>query len=221
MPTFNHYLQLQSDYPLSALYHVRNFLKKLHKSEDHVPNLDIIDDFQTVIIGNSTVPLSSIGAIFHKLLDEIKEKRKELLMGIDLETIIKVPDTLFDEPGNLTPGFYFGDVQRNNLKRYEKTLAGIIFGDPRFQGKYAIVSEGVLELDQPMCRKFLEEVASIRSLLGSLLHVATSGPYRGTEYITTCIRNTVDGNTRNVKAVLGKLCLVSGYNKTSFAVSLS
>jgi hypothetical protein len=76
----------------------------------------------------------------------------------------------------------------------------------------------MLELNLPMCHKFLEEAASIRSMLGSLLHVATYGPYRGTEYVTTCIRNTANGNSRNVKAILGKLCLVSGYNKTSFAV---
>jgi hypothetical protein len=142
-------------------------------------------------------------------------------MGIDLEAIIDVPDTLFDEPGNLTPGFYFGDVSRNNLKQYEKTLAKIVFGNPRLREKYGTVtSEGLLELNQPMCRNFLTEAALIRSLLGSLLHVATSGPYRGTEYTTTCIRNTVDGNSRNVKAILGKLCLVSGYNKTSSAVGL-
>jgi hypothetical protein len=57
------------------------------------------------------VPLNSIGVIFHKLLNEIKQKRKELLMGIDLEEIVKVPDTILDEPNNSTPGFYFGDVQ--------------------------------------------------------------------------------------------------------------
>ena len=139
-------------------------------------------------------------------------------MGVDLETIIKVPDTLFDEPDKLTPGFYFGDVPRNNLKQYEKTLANIVFGNPQLQEKYGTVTSGVLDLNMPMCHKFLEEAALIKSLLGSLLHISTSGPYRGTEYITTCIRNTVDGNPRNVKAILGKLCFVSGYNKTSFVV---
>ena len=91
VPPYRPYLSLQSDYPLSTLYHVWNFLKKLHKAELHAPNLDIIDDFQTIIIGTSTMPLCSIGLIFHKLLDEIKDKRKELLMGIDLEAIVKVP----------------------------------------------------------------------------------------------------------------------------------
>lgn len=142
-------------------------------------------------------------------------------MGIDLEEMIKVPDTLLDEPGNITPGFYFGDVQENNLKQYERILPEVIFGHKKLGGKYGTVtSEGTLDLNQPMCYKFLEEAAIIRSMLGSLLHVSTAGPYRGTEYVTTCIRNTVHGNPRNVKAILGKLCLVSGYNKTSSAVSL-
>ena len=140
-------------------------------------------------------------------------------MGIDLETMIKVPGTLFDEPDNTTPGFYFGDVPRNNLKRYEKLLSEVIFGTPQLQQKYrTVTSGGLLELNRPRCYSFLQEAALIRSKLGSLLHIATAGPYRGTEYATTCIRNTVNGNSRNVKAVLGKLCLVSGYNKTSFAV---
>ena len=178
--------------------------------------MDISVDFQTLVIGNSVIPLSSIGVIFHKLLDEIKDRWKALLMGVDLEEMITVPDALLDEPDNLTPGFYFGDVPHNNLKQYEETLVKLIFGDPSLQGKYGTMTpQGVLELNQPACYEFLTEVASIRSALGSLLHISTPGPYRGTEYAATCIWNTVDGNIRNMKAVMGKLCLVSGYNKTS------
>jgi hypothetical protein len=220
-PTYRPYLSLQSDHPLSALYHSRNMLKKL--SKDHVPSdgLDIVDNFRTVIIGDSTIPLSSIGVIFHKLHNEIREGWKKLLMGFDLETVIEVPDTLYDQPDNLTPGFYFGDVPRNNLKRYERTLTELIFRDSRFQGKYgAVTSKGVLELNQSMCHKFLEEVVSIRSMLGTLLHISTPGPYRGTEYAATCVRNVAGGNCRNVKAIAGKLCLVSNYNKTSSVVSI-
>lgn len=182
--------------------------------------LDIVDDFKTVIIGNSIVPIESIGVIFHKLHDEVKDRWKELL-GVDLETLIEVPNTLFDEPDNLTPGFYFGDVPRNNLKEYEKILPKVLFGGPNFQGKYGTVTqEGVLELNHHMCHKFLEEVEEIRSIFGSLLHLATSGPYRGTEYAATRVRNTVGGNGRNVKAIIGKLCLVSDYNKTCAIVGL-
>ena len=148
-------------------------------------------------------------------------ERNKLLMGFDLETVIKVPDTLYDQPDNLTPGFYFGNVPCNNLKWYERTLRDLIFRDPQFQGKYgAVTSKGVLELNQSMCHKFLEEVVLNSSTLGSLLHISTPGPYRGIEYGTTCVQNVAGGNSWNVKVIAGKLCLVSSYNKTSSVVGL-
>ena len=221
-PPFREYLDLQSDYTLSALYHTRNLLKRLTKMEEHPTNLNLIDNYRTIIIGKSTVTIDGIGAMFHKLLDSIQQRRQALLRGIDLEGLVIIPDALVDEPDNQTPGFYFGKVQRNELKRYEKLLAKIIFGDGWFQGEYGTVTaEGRLLLNQPKCRKFLEEAAVLRSELGTLLYICTAGPYRGSEYATTCIRNTVNGNPRNVKAILGRLCLVSGYNKTTSSVRLS
>ena len=165
--------------------------------------------------------LSGIGAMFHGLLDEIKERRKKLLMGIDLEDLIKYPEsTLVDEPDNLTPGFYFGDIPQNKLKRYEKTLVKLVFEHKEMRRKYGTVtSDGRFVLNHPSCYKFLEEVTSIRSELGTLLHICTPGPYRGTEYAATCVRNAANGNIRNVKVIFGRLCLVSGYNKTSSTVS--
>lgn len=158
--------------------------------------------------------------MFHKLLDEIKERRKALLMGIDLEELIKCPENLVDEPDNLTPGFYFGDIPGNNLKRYEGMLADLIFRHPMLSKEFAAVnSDQELVLNLPRCHKFLEQVASIRSALGTLLHICTPGPYRGTEYAATCVRNTANGNVRNVQVIFGRLCLVSNYNKTSSVVS--
>ena len=158
--------------------------------------------------------------MFHALLDDIKQQRKEMLMGIELEDCVKMPDILLDDPDNDNPGFYFGNVPENELKCYENLLHKIIWGREDFVGKYGTVEGNKLVLNKPMCYKFLEEAQSLRAKLGTLLHISTSGPYRGTEYTTTCIRNTVNGNVRNVKVILGNLCLVSGYNKTSFAVSL-
>jgi hypothetical protein len=195
-------------------------LKKLGKSQEHKINLNLIRDFQVIVIGKSIITLNSIGVMFHEILDYIQQKRKELLGGIDLEELVSIPDELIDEPDNQSPGFYFGKVQYNNLERYEKLLTRLIFGHPKLKGKYGTVTaEGTLLLDQPKCHKFLEEVAALRSKLGTLLHICTSGPYRGTEYAASCIRNTINGNPRNVKAILGRLCLVSGYNKTTSSVS--
>lgn len=86
------------------------------------------------------MPLSSIGVIFHKLLNEIKEKQKKLLMEIDLEKNVNTPNTLFDKPDNLTPEFYFGDIQWNDFKQYEKTLLKIIFGNTKLWEMYYIIT---------------------------------------------------------------------------------
>lgn len=221
-PSFRPYLSLRSDHVLAAIYHTRNLLKKFRNDQEQAINTNLFDNFRTIIVGDSTVTLSGIGAMFHKLLDDIRERRKNLLMGFDLEGLITYPDILVDEPDNLTPGFYFGDIPQNKLKRYEQTLVKHIFNHQEMGRKYGTVtSDGRFVLNHPSCHKFLEEAVSIRSLLGTLLHICTSGPYRGTEYAATCIRNTANGNIRNVKVIFGRLCLVSGYNKTSSMVSSS
>ncbi|KAF9778060.1 hypothetical protein BJ322DRAFT_1025416 [Thelephora terrestris] len=71
LPHFKEYLHLQSDFPLSTLYYTWNWLKKLSQTPKHATNPNLINDFQTIIIGKSTVNLGDIGAIFHKLLDSI------------------------------------------------------------------------------------------------------------------------------------------------------
>ena len=216
MPAFQRYLLLQSDFPLSALYHTRNQLKRLKNEQERIPGTNIIDNFQTVVISGSSVDLSNIGVMFHKLLDEIRERRKQLLEGIDLETIIQVPNELPDEPNNISPGFYFGDVKENQLKGYETILSELILNHHSLGKKLGTVTaEGKMILKHNWCSNFLKEMESIRSLLGTLLHISTSGPYRGTEYAATCLRNTPEENSRNIKAIYGRLCIVSEYNKTS------
>ena len=75
-------------------------------------NLNLVDNFQTVIIGKSAISLSAIGTMFHTLLDDIKYQRRALLKGIELEDEVEIPDVLVDEPDNDTYGFYFGDIPR-------------------------------------------------------------------------------------------------------------
>ena len=90
--TFQAYLSLKSGYVLSALYLTRNSLKKLRAWETHGMNLNLVNNFQTVIIGESTVSLSAIDTIFHTLLDDIKHWWRVLLKGIELEDVVKLPD---------------------------------------------------------------------------------------------------------------------------------
>ena len=169
---FRPYISLQSDYPLSALYHSRNLLKKFRNEQEQEINVNLLEDFRTIIVGNSTVTVNGIGAMFHALLDEIKERRKGLLMGIDLEELVTCPNGLVDEPDNVTPGFYFGEIPRNNLKHYEQLLGRLIFGHQEMGKQYGTVtSDGRLVLNHPRCYRFLEKAAAIRSALGTLLHI--------------------------------------------------
>ena len=220
MPAFLKYLLLQSGFPLSAIYHTRNQLKKLKNEEERIPGTNIINSFQTVVIGGSSVDLSSIGVMFHKLFDEIRERKKQLLEGIDLETIIDVSNELLDKPNIIFPGFYFGDVKENQLKGYETILSELILNHHSLGKKLGTVTaEGKMVLDYKWCFNFLKKMESIRSLLGTLLHISTPGPYRRTGYAAICLRNTPEENSRNIKAIYGRLCIVSEYNKISSAVS--
>ena len=87
-PAFCPYLSIKSDYILSNLYLTRNLLKKFRHEQEQNVNTNLVDEFRTIIVGKSTVTLSGIGAMFNKLRGSIRERRKRLLMGIDLATII-------------------------------------------------------------------------------------------------------------------------------------
>lgn len=159
--------------------------------------------------------------MFYRLLDEVKQRRTKLLFGIDLEKHVELPGTICDEVGNMTPGFYFGDIKENNLKRYEGLLHRLLLDDPKHADEFMVRTKDkkvVPKVDA--CRRFLKEMESIRSIIGTLIYLCSGSPYRGTEFVTTCIRNLPGGNIRNVRFMSGALTLISGYNKTSLAVWL-
>ena len=56
--------------------------------------------------------------MFHQLLNRIRECRKVLFNGVNLEKQIKLLNNLIDEPDNFTPGFYFGNLPENKLESY-------------------------------------------------------------------------------------------------------
>ena len=118
-------------------------------------NLNLVNNFQTVIIGESTVSLSAIDTIFHTFLDDIKHWWRVLLKGIELEDVVKLPDVQVNEPDN---GFYFGSASENNFKDYEKLLTNIIFYHEAFKDKFGTVERSKLVLNEAVCYKFLQEV---------------------------------------------------------------
>lgn len=216
------YLSLQSDFCLSSLYHSRNLLKRI--SEDEIKqrlSVELVGPpgkRTSVLIRGTLVDLRNIGKMFYILLDEVKKRRTELLHGIDLEKYIQLPDIIVDEVNNNSPGFYFGDVEENNLKEYENLLFKLL-DDPQLTSEYLIVTaDGGLAPNRKKCLRFLREMESIRSVLGTLIFICSGSPYRGTEFATTCIRNLSGGNVRNARFVGGNIALISGYSKTSFSV---
>ena len=163
--------------------------------------------------------LSGIGKMFYSLLNEIKQRTTALLPGIDLEEHIQLPDYIVDEVNNPSPGFYFGDIEENDLKKYETLLFKLVLDNPELGPKYLTVGEGgKLITNRVACLNFLKEMESIRSILGTLIFICSGSPYCGTKFATTCIRNLPGGNVRNAKFIMGNLALVSGYNKTTTLV---
>jgi len=157
--------------------------------------------------------------MFHSLLDEVKRRMAALFPGVDLEQHIKLPDHIVDEVNNPSPGFYFGDVEENNLKEYEGLLFKLVLDDPTLGPKYLTTTEdGRLVPNRATCLHLFKEMELIRSIIAILIFICSGSPYRGTEFATTCIRNLPGGNIRNAKFMMGNLALVSGYNKTSALV---
>lgn len=222
---YQKFLALQSDFCLSPIYHTRNLLKKIAEDEVKLgPSVQLVGPPKKrtgVLIRGVIVDLSDIGKMFYSLLDEIKQRRMALLPGIDVEQYVQLPDVIVDEVNNPSPGFYFGDIKENNLKQYEDLLFRLVLDHPQLGPKYLTTSkDGKPVPNRAVCLNFLNEMESIRSILGTLIFISSGSPYRGTEFATTCIRNLPGGNIRNAKFILGNLALVSGYNKTSFAVWL-
>lgn len=79
---FQPYLSLKFDYALFALYLTRNMLKTLRSQGMHGMNLNLHDNCHTVILGKSAVGLSSIGTIFHTLLNNIKHNINEMSLEV-------------------------------------------------------------------------------------------------------------------------------------------
>lgn len=220
---YQQYLRLKSDFCLSPLYTSRNLLKRI--AEDEVkqgPSVELVGppgNRTGVLIKGTVVDLRDIGKMFHSLLDEIKHRRAKLLSGIGLEQHIQLPDTITDQINNNSPGFYFGDVEENGLKKFENPLFTLILDDAKLGKEYMeITQDGKPAPKRAACLHFLEEMEAIRSLLGTLIFMCSGSPYRGTEFATTCIRNLPGGNVRNAKFTMGNLALTCRYNKTSFSV---
>ena len=167
--------------------------------------------------------LGTFGEWYRKLLAELKGLQADLFGGIGFDDeewlSVVVPNQLIDEVNNSSPGFCFGDVERNDLKKYEDAGLRALFHHPCLQGRYGTMLPcGRFVLNVVGCNDFLERCSHARTKLATLLHISCGGPARGTEFTSHYLRNHQQGDLRNVKVVDGRLCLVGGYNKSSSIV---
>ena len=217
---YQDYLHLQSDFCLSPLYHSRNLLKRITKDEVRQGiSVELVGPpgkRTGVLIRGTLVDLSDIGKMFYSLFNKIKQRWTVLLSGIDLEQHIKLPDTIVDKINNTSPGFYFGDIEANHLKEYENLLFKLILDNPQLGPQYlTTANNGDLAPNRAGYLKFLHEMESIQSVLGTLIFICSGSPYRRTKFATMCIWNLPGEKVRNARFVAGNIVFVSGYNKTS------
>ena len=175
-------------------------------------------------MGKIAVNIRSFGEWYQKLLDEVKEMQVDLFGGISFEDeewlSVKVPEVLVDEVNTSSPGFCFGDLERNDMMKYEDAALNTLFHHPCLKGRFgAMLSGGNFILNAVGCHDFLRRSSLVRSKMATLLHISGGGPARGTEFTSSYLRNHPQGDIRNVKVIDDELCLVGGYNKTSGIVS--
>jgi hypothetical protein len=95
----------------------------------------------------------------------------------------------------------------------------VLIDEPAFRNRcFVKTGPSEVRINAAGCHKFLEQCADLRLLLFSAMHISSGSPGRGTEIAAQCLRNLPGGDIRNVQVVLGRLCFVGTYNKTSHQV---
>lgn len=220
-------LLLQSDYPLSSLYHTKNLAKKVSEDQDLGHKVSLSADKSTAVLGSISVHITSFGIMYRGLVAEIEQKQSELFAGITFEDpewfALTIPDIVSDDNNEIQPGYFFPNHESNHhLLRYEDLGLKILFEHPRLKGRYGCVrsSDQKVILNTVACQDFLRRASEIQSKLASACHISLGGPPRGTEFATNYLRNHPGGDVRHVRFIYSTLCFVSGYNKSSLTVSM-
>jgi hypothetical protein len=220
-------LLLQSNYPLSPLFHSKNLAKKISEDQELDHKVSLSTDKQTAVLGSISIHISSFGAMYRGLVAEIEQKQKELFGGVDFEDSewfgFSVPEIIADNNNQSQPGYFFGDHEANqDFLRYEDLGLKVLFEHPRLKDRYGSVrsSDQKLVLNAIACQDFFHRASEIRSKLASACHISLGGPPRGTEFAANYLKNHPGGDIRNVRFIFSTLCFVSGYNKSSLSVSL-
>ena len=224
--SYQHLLLIRSDYPLSPLYSVKNLAKKLSRDEERENKVSFVGpENKTAILGKIAIKLETFGEWYRKLLTELKGMQSDLFGGIGFEDevwlSVTVSEPLVNEVNTSRPGFCFGELERNDLKKHEDAGIRALFHHPRLKDRFGtMLPGGRFVLNAVGCHDFLVRSSLARTKLATLLHISCGGPARGTEFTTHYLRNHPQGDIRNVMVIDGRLCLVAGYNKSSSNVRL-
>lgn len=217
---------IQSDYPLSPLYHTKNLAKKISEDQVLECKVSLSTDKLTAILGSISIHVSSFGVMYRGLLEEVEKKQKELFGGVEFEDPewfgFHIPEMIADDNNRLQPGYFFADHESNrNFLQYEDLGLKVLFQHPRLLGRYGCVrsSDQKLIMNTIACHDFFRRASEIRSKLASACHISLGGPPRGSEFAANYLRNHPGGDIRNVRFIHSKLCFVAGYNKSSMSVS--
>ena len=200
--------------------------KKISRDQERESKVSFVGpENETAILGKIAVKLETFGEWYQKLLVELNNLQADLFGGIGFEDeewiSVTVPDLLADEVNTSSPGFCFGELERNDMKKYEDAGLRTLFQHPRFKDRFGtMVPGGRFVLNAVGSHDFLERSSRARTKLATLLHISCGGPARGTELTANYLRNHPQGDIRNVMVIDGRICLVAGYNKSSSAVSL-
>lgn len=76
---FKNPVALNSDYPMSPMYHCRNLLKKMVEDETNRPRVSACrEDNRMVVIDDIIVNVSNIGDMFQGLLNDIQDNERAI-----------------------------------------------------------------------------------------------------------------------------------------------
>lgn len=224
---YKHLLMLRSDYPLSPIYSTKNLAKKISRDQERRDKVNLVGEKKdTIILGRIVIKLDGFGELYRKLLEESKEMQEDLFGGISFEDEdwfgFTEPLTLVDEVNETCAGFWFGELEMNDLKKYEDRGLKVLFHHPCMKDRYGcMLSEEKFIPNAYAIHEFLYRSSLARSKLTTAIHISVGGPARGTELSSNYLRNHPQGDIRNIKIVDGDLCLVGTHNKSTNMVCVS
>ena len=173
---------------MSPIYSTKNLAKKVAHDQERNDKVNMVGvEKDITILGRISVKIKSFGELYQKLLNEVNEMQADLFGGIgfdDEEWIsFEVPNPLMDLINSTDPGYFFGEDERNPLKKYKYLGLKALLNHPRLKEQYrCMVSQDKFVPNTVACNNFLQRASVARTKLAVATHISMGGPAQGTEY---------------------------------------